>query len=56
MLCSGLLTSYLTKLMRAANCIWFCLNLFCLKAAYSVTMNFFSKKNFFLFKSFVKVE
>ena len=26
------------------------------KAAYSVTMNIFQKKNYFLFKSFVKVE
>ena len=27
-----------------------------LKAAYSVTMNIFRKKKYFLFKSFVKVE
>ena len=27
-----------------------------IKAAYSVTMNIFRKKNYFLFKSFVKVE
>ena len=31
-----------------------CLNNF--KAAYSVTMNIFRKKKYFLFKSFVKVE
>ena len=29
MLRSGLLTSYVYKIMQAANCVWFCLNPFC---------------------------